>query len=49
MPPPAEGRLASACLALLGQRAAVLLDDRFGEDLTAVIAGEARDVRPWDS
>ena len=48
-PPPTSGRLASDCLALLQGRAPVVLDDRFGADLEAVIAGEPRDGRPWDS
>lgn len=48
--PAAQGRRASECLALLQGRSAVLLDDRFAADLTAVIAGEPTEERPaWDS
>lgn len=47
--PPAEGRRASECLALLRERPAVLLDDRFSEDLLDVIQGEGSEARPWDS
>lgn len=48
-PPPAESRRASECLALLQGRDAVLLDDRFGEDMQAIIAGEPIEGRPWGS
>jgi antitoxin (DNA-binding transcriptional repressor) of toxin-antitoxin stability system len=49
-PPPAHGRRASECLALLRARAPVLLDDDFGNDLLEVLAGESLEDRPsWDS
>jgi len=49
-PPSPSGRLASECLALLRSRPAVLLDDRFGEDLMEVLGGEPAGEPPaWDS
>lgn len=39
-PAPTTARTASECLSLLQERDAGLLDDRFGEDLLAIIAGE---------
>ena len=47
--PPTTGRRASECLDLLRNRPPVVLDDRFGDDLLDVIAGEPIDHRPpWD-
>jgi hypothetical protein len=49
-PPPVVGRRASECLALLRARSPVVLDERFGEDLLGILAGEPADVRPsWGS
>lgn len=49
-PPAVLGRAASECLALLRGRSAVLLDDRFGEDLLGILAAEPFAERPaWDS
>jgi antitoxin (DNA-binding transcriptional repressor) of toxin-antitoxin stability system len=49
-PPPVAPRRASECLALLRGRAPVTLDDRFGDDLRDIIAGERpEDQTPWDS
>jgi len=49
-PPPVLGRRASECLAYLRARAPVVLDDRFGQDLREVLAGEPFEERPpWDS
>lgn len=49
-PAPVLGRRASECLAILRGRAPVLLDDRFGRDLKAVLADEPREERPsWGS
>ncbi|MBI4521154.1 MAG: prevent-host-death protein [Gemmatimonadetes bacterium] len=49
-PPPVVGRRASECLAYLRGRSAVLLDDRFGEDLLEVLEGERiEELRSWDS
>lgn len=48
--PPAEGRRASECLSFLRARTPVLLDDRFAEDLRAVLDSEPAEARPsWDS
>jgi antitoxin (DNA-binding transcriptional repressor) of toxin-antitoxin stability system len=50
VPPPVHGRRASECLALIRARPPVLLDDRFGRDLLAVLAKERVEERPkWDS
>ena len=47
--PSTIGRRASECLNLLRSRPPVVLDDRFGDDLLDVIAGEPIDNRhPWD-
>ena len=48
-PPPTTGRRAAECLMLLRERAPVLLDDRFGDDLLDIIANEPRDPGPWGS
>ncbi len=49
-PPTLAGRRASECLAYLRGRSAVVLDDRFGNDLLDVLAGEPAEERPkWDS
>jgi antitoxin (DNA-binding transcriptional repressor) of toxin-antitoxin stability system len=49
-PPPRRGRSAAECLALLRERAPVLLDEDFGADLLDAVAGEPPDERPsWDS
>jgi hypothetical protein len=49
-PPVPTDRLASECLARLRGRAGVVPDDRFGEDLLNILAGEAVEERPaWDS
>lgn len=48
--PTGSGRRASECLIRLRSRSAVLLDDRFGEDLLDVLAGEPVEETPsWDS
>jgi antitoxin (DNA-binding transcriptional repressor) of toxin-antitoxin stability system len=44
--PPAEARLASECLRLLGVRTPVTLDADFGADMLAVIAEETIEERP---
>ena len=50
VPRRAEGRRASEVLAMLRARPPVLLDDRFSEDLLAVVAGETVEERPpWGS
>ena len=47
--PSTTGRRASECLNLLRNRPSVVLDDRFGDDLLDVVAGEPIDDRhPWD-
>ncbi len=49
-PPVASGRRASECLALLRDRAPVVPDDRFGDDLRNIVAAEVIEERPaWDS
>ena len=49
-PPLVVGRRASECLAYLRGRSSAVLDDRFGEDLLEVLAGEPVEERPsWDS
>ncbi len=49
-PPVTTGRRASECLALLRDRAAMAPDDRFGDDLLAIVATEVNEGRPtWDS
>lgn len=49
-PPTASGRVATKCLALLRTRSPVLLDDRFGQDLMDVLAGESVEEPPtWES
>ena len=49
-PPTVSGRVASECLALVRTRSPVLLDDRFGEDLMDVLAGESVEEPPtWES
>ena len=49
-PPLAVSRRASECLAYLRGRSSAVLDDRFGEDLLEVLAGEPVEERPsWDS
>jgi antitoxin (DNA-binding transcriptional repressor) of toxin-antitoxin stability system len=49
-PPTVLGRRASECLALLRSREAVLLDDRFGEDMHDILAEEPVEERPpWGS
>lgn len=49
-PPAVVGRRASECLAYLRGRSPVVLDDRFGDDLLDVLAGEPVEERPlWDS
>jgi len=49
-PPFPTGRRAAECLALLGARAPVHLDDEFGKDLLGILAGEpAEDRPPWGS
>jgi hypothetical protein len=47
--PPLEARTAAQCLEILRGRVPVQLDDRFGDDLLAVIASETADAPPWDS
>ena len=47
--PSTTGRSASECLNLLRNRPSVVLDDRFGDDMLDVVAGEPIDDRhPWD-
>ena len=49
-PAPVRGRRASECLALLRGRPPVVLDDRFGEDLSEVLAAEGIEERlAWKS
>jgi antitoxin (DNA-binding transcriptional repressor) of toxin-antitoxin stability system len=49
-PPLVVGRRASECLAYVRGRSPVVLDDRFGEDLLEILAGEPAEERPsWDS
>ena len=49
-PPSLTTRRASECLAYLRSRSPVVLDDRFGEDLLDILAGEAMEERPsWGS
>ena len=49
-PPSPVGRRASECLAYLRGRSPVVLDDRFGDDLLAILAGEPVEERPsWGS
>ena len=49
-PPLVVGRRASECLAYLRGRSSAVLDDRFGEDLLEVLAGEPVEERPsWNS
>ncbi|MBI2894194.1 MAG: type II toxin-antitoxin system Phd/YefM family antitoxin [Deltaproteobacteria bacterium] len=49
-PPSPGARRASECLELLRARSPVTLDDRFGDDLMSVLAGEPVEERPsWDS
>lgn len=49
-PPSVVGRRASECLAYLHSRSPVLLDDRFADDLLAILAGEPVEERPsWGS
>jgi antitoxin (DNA-binding transcriptional repressor) of toxin-antitoxin stability system len=49
-PPLVVGRRASECLAYLRGRSAVVLDDRFGEDLLDILAGEPLEEPPsWGS
>src|SRR5262245_7498439 len=47
--PPIAARKASECLAILRGRTPVTLDDGFGRDLMAVLAGEPIEERPWGS
>jgi hypothetical protein len=49
-PPVGTRRRASECLAYLRSRSPVVLDDRFGRDLLAILAAEPIEDRPaWDS
>ena len=49
-PPESDRRTASECLTLLRGRARVELDDRFGSDLTEILAAEpSEDGASWDS
>jgi antitoxin (DNA-binding transcriptional repressor) of toxin-antitoxin stability system len=49
-PPSVDGRRASECLSLLRSRTPVLLDDKFSEDLQAILSEETSEERPaWDS
>ena len=49
-PPAVRGRTVSQCLELVRSRSPVLLDEGFGDDLLAVVAGEPLEERPtWGS
>lgn len=49
-PPPVASRRASECLTYLHSRSPAVLDDRFGEDLLDIVAGEPVEERPaWGS
>lgn len=48
-PPPEIPRRASECIAQLRGRSPVVLDDRFGDDLLNILAGEAvAEPASWD-
>ena len=46
-PVAATGRKLSECLAILLERPAVRLDDKFSGDLADILRGERKDHRPW--